>query len=200
MSIPFTELRVQASDEQKILPGNKEESSAVEIDEVEGEESEAGTGGSSTGEEDENDSSSLEAAKTEAENLAFQPIDSRALSSSPLIRARVIKLLKHSKNNMHAYRNILIAIGCLSPSRQDRRFFIVRIRKGIRDGLWEKVCVPGDYAIDRSTGAKKRKPAVMCLRLLSETANKTAESMAQAAKDAEQGIVGEEELGTSKGM
>lgn len=73
----------------------------------------------------------------------FTPIDARSLSSAPLVRARILALLRSSRNGMHAYKNLMLAIGCVNPSRSDRRFFIVRIREGIRDGLWEKVCVPG---------------------------------------------------------
>lgn len=40
----------------------------------------------------------------------FDPIDSRHLSSLPLIKNRVIKLLKGSKNHIHQSNNLLIAI------------------------------------------------------------------------------------------
>jgi hypothetical protein len=42
--------------------------------------------------------------------LNFSPIDARHLSSMPLVKARVIKLLKASTNSMHASHNMLIAI------------------------------------------------------------------------------------------
>lgn len=51
-----------------------------------------------------------EDAKKEATKLQFDPIDARFLSSAPLVRARLVKLLKHSQNQMHAYKNIMIAI------------------------------------------------------------------------------------------
>jgi transcription factor C subunit 3 len=40
----------------------------------------------------------------------FEPIDARHLSSLPLVRARVIKLLKGSKNHMHVCNNMLLTI------------------------------------------------------------------------------------------
>lgn len=46
----------------------------------------------------------------------FQPIDARHLSSLPLVRARIVKLLKASKNNMHASNNLILAIVCLAFS------------------------------------------------------------------------------------
>lgn len=46
----------------------------------------------------------------EDKSLDFTPIDARHLSSLPLVRARVVKLLKESTNNIHASANILIAI------------------------------------------------------------------------------------------
>lgn len=42
--------------------------------------------------------------------VSFEPIDTRHLSSLPLIRARIVKLLKASQNNMHNSTNMLIAI------------------------------------------------------------------------------------------
>lgn len=46
------------------------------------------------------------------ESLNFTPIDARHLSSLPLISARVIRLLKASKNHMHASNNMLITLVC----------------------------------------------------------------------------------------
>lgn len=42
--------------------------------------------------------------------VSFEPIDTRHLSSLPLIRARILKLLKASENNMHLSNNMLVAI------------------------------------------------------------------------------------------
>lgn len=43
-------------------------------------------------------------------SLNFTPIDARHLSSLPLVSARVIRLLKASKNHMHASNNMLITL------------------------------------------------------------------------------------------
>jgi oxalate---CoA ligase len=42
--------------------------------------------------------------------IQFEPMDSRHLSSLPLVRARVVKLLRSSKNCMHASNNMLITL------------------------------------------------------------------------------------------
>ena len=42
----------------------------------------------------------------------FDPIDARHLSSLPLVRSRVIKLLKASRNNLHTSQNMLTVIVC----------------------------------------------------------------------------------------
>lgn len=47
---------------------------------------------------------------TDPKSLEFTPIDARHLSSLPLIRARVVKLLKASRNQMHASNNMLITL------------------------------------------------------------------------------------------
>lgn len=43
---------------------------------------------------------------------SFEPIDARHMSSLPLVRSRVIKLLKASHNNLHTSQNMLTAIVC----------------------------------------------------------------------------------------
>jgi hypothetical protein len=48
--------------------------------------------------------------------VSFDPIDSRHLSSLPLVRGRIVKLLKASQNNMHTSSNILFAIVCSLPN------------------------------------------------------------------------------------
>lgn len=45
-----------------------------------------------------------------SQSLSFTPIDARHLSSLPLISARVIRLLKASKNHIHASNNMLITL------------------------------------------------------------------------------------------
>jgi transcription factor C subunit 3 len=42
--------------------------------------------------------------------LQFTPIDSRHLSSLPLVKARIVKLLKASQNNIHASNNLLLTL------------------------------------------------------------------------------------------
>ena len=45
--------------------------------------------------------------------ISFDPIDTRHLSSLPLVRGRLVKLLKASQNNMHSSTNLLVAIVCV---------------------------------------------------------------------------------------
>jgi len=115
----------------------------------------------------------------EAESLHFTPIDARHLSSLPLVRARVVKLLKASRNHMHVSSNMLLTIvslirlpiifrltilvkGFSNPTKTDRRFFQSRIRELVQQGILEKVIVP-------STRRKSPKGAtVLCLRLVDE--------------------------------
>lgn len=47
---------------------------------------------------------------TDLKSMEFTPIDARHLSSLPLIRARVVKLLNASRNHMHAANNMLITL------------------------------------------------------------------------------------------
>ncbi|KAF8640756.1 hypothetical protein AX17_000406 [Amanita inopinata Kibby_2008] len=90
----------------------------------------------------------------------FTPIDARHLSSLPLIRARVVKLLQLSRNHIHASSNMLITIGFAHPTKTDRRFFQSRIRELIQQGVIEKVIVP-------SRRRKFGNAFVKCFRLVS---------------------------------
>ncbi|KAK0478540.1 hypothetical protein IW261DRAFT_1551813 [Armillaria novae-zelandiae] len=74
----------------------------------------------------------------EVRALNFTPIDARHLSSLPLIRARVLNLLKVSKNQIHPANNLIITIGFKHPTKTDRRFFQGRIREMIQEGIIEK--------------------------------------------------------------
>ncbi|CAK5265268.1 unnamed protein product [Mycena citricolor] len=103
-------------------------------------------------EEDEADPERLKA-------LDFTPIDARHLSSLPLIKARVLKLLKSSKNQMHASQNMLIAIGFNHPTKTHRRFFTSLTREMIQQGVMESVFVP-----NKKTGLNK--PGTKCFRLV----------------------------------
>jgi hypothetical protein len=49
-------------------------------------------------------------------SMAFDPMDARHLSSLPLVRARVVKLLKGSRNCMHPCNNILLKLVCTLPN------------------------------------------------------------------------------------
>lgn len=61
-----------------------------------------------------------EEEETNAQALHFTPIDSRHLSSLPLVKARIVKLLKTSQNNIHASNNLLITLVSLIPRRSFR--------------------------------------------------------------------------------
>ena len=43
-------------------------------------------------------------------SVRFDPIDSRHLSSLPLIKSRLVKLLKNSPSNIYKYANLIVAI------------------------------------------------------------------------------------------
>ncbi|KAG6919586.1 hypothetical protein DXG01_004250 [Tephrocybe rancida] len=116
------------------------------------------------------------------QSLDFSPIDARHLSSLPLVRGRVVKLLKASKNQMHASNNMLITLvrqlfnphsynitydndqGFANPTKTDRRFFQSRIREMIQQGVIEKVVVP-------SNKRKSVNASVKCFRLVSKDPN-----------------------------
>jgi hypothetical protein len=51
-----------------------------------------------------------DADKTDLNQLNFTPIDARHLSSYPLISHRVTKLLRASKNHIHASKDMLIIL------------------------------------------------------------------------------------------
>ncbi|KAF8203137.1 hypothetical protein BJ912DRAFT_1018924 [Pholiota molesta] len=94
-------------------------------------------------------------------SLNFTPIDARHLSSLPLISGRVIRLLKASKNHIHASNNMLITLGFSNPTKTDRRFFQSRIRDMIQQGLIEKVVVPNNRKKSLNTSVK-------CFRLVKQ--------------------------------
>ncbi|KAG1730414.1 uncharacterized protein EDB91DRAFT_786767 [Suillus paluster] len=89
--------------------------------------------------------------------LDFEPVDSRHLSSLPLIKKRIVKLLKASQNNIHASNNLMITIGFTNPTKTDRRFFQTRLRELIAQGVIERVLVPSSKVKDR---------LVKCIRLV----------------------------------
>ncbi|KAG1769612.1 hypothetical protein EDD22DRAFT_1048040 [Suillus occidentalis] len=89
--------------------------------------------------------------------IDFEPVDSRHLSSLPLIRNRIVKLLKASQNNIHASNNLIITIGITNPTKTDRRFFKTRLRELIAQGVIERVLVPSSKVKDRF---------IKCIRLV----------------------------------
>ncbi|KAI0670210.1 hypothetical protein C8Q78DRAFT_1039662 [Trametes maxima] len=98
------------------------------------------------------------------EPVHFDPIDSRHLSSMPLLKSRLTKLLKNCPHYMHTSSNIMVKIGFINPTRTDRRFFRSRLRELMEHGVIEKVQVPH--------GDRKRFPdrKVQCIRLVTEDA------------------------------
>ncbi|KAJ8462329.1 hypothetical protein ONZ51_g10973 [Trametes cubensis] len=96
------------------------------------------------------------------EPVHFDPIDSRHLSSMPLLKARLTKLLKNCPHYMHTSSNIMLKIGFENPTRTDRRFFRTRLKELMEQGIIEKVQVPH---ADRKRFPDRR---VQCIRLITE--------------------------------
>ncbi|KAG6814043.1 hypothetical protein H0H92_003893 [Tricholoma furcatifolium] len=117
-----------------------------------------------------------EEKSTDVQSLDFTPIDARHLSSLPLVRGRVVKLLKASKNQMHASNNMLITIGFANPTKTDRRFFQSRIREMIQQGVIEKVVVP-------SNKRKSVNSSVKCFRLVSKDREPDVEGVVVQSQD-----------------
>ncbi|KAF9229607.1 hypothetical protein BS17DRAFT_743885 [Gyrodon lividus] len=89
--------------------------------------------------------------------IFFDPIDSRHLSSLPLVKNRIVRLLKASRNHIHASNNLLLTIGFMHPTKTDRRFFQTRLRELIQQGTIERVLVPSSKVRDRT---------IKCIRLV----------------------------------
>ncbi|KAI0359061.1 hypothetical protein OH77DRAFT_1396288 [Trametes cingulata] len=98
------------------------------------------------------------------EPVHFDPIDSRHLSSMPLLKSRLTKLLKNCPHYMHTSSNIMLKIGFVNPTRTDRRFFRTRLRELMEQGVIEKVQVPH---ADRKRFPDRK---VQCIRLITEDA------------------------------
>ncbi|KAJ7596727.1 hypothetical protein C8J56DRAFT_295687 [Mycena floridula] len=94
------------------------------------------------------------------EPLQFTRIDVRHLSSLPLLRGRIIRLLKASRNQLHPSHDILLKIGCLNPSKPVRRFFQTQLREMIDEGIIEKVIV--------AAASKNKRGGISCIRLIDE--------------------------------
>ncbi|CCM00318.1 uncharacterized protein FIBRA_02348 [Fibroporia radiculosa] len=118
----------------------------------------------------------------------FDPIDARHLSSLPVIRARLTKLLKSSPNGLHAATNLLPKIGFRNPTKSDRRFFQTRLRELIDQGVIEKVEVPHSNGRTSSKGS-------ICIRLVTPEA-----SSGSAVNESEDAPGTEELLDTGDGL
>ncbi|TFK57634.1 hypothetical protein OE88DRAFT_1620407 [Heliocybe sulcata] len=92
--------------------------------------------------------------------IEFDPIDARHLSSLPLVRARIVKLLKSCKNNMHVSQNLILSIGFSHPTKTDRRFFSTRLNDLIAEGVIEKLYVPNPNS------RLEKKSYLQCVRLV----------------------------------
>ncbi|KAI0762701.1 hypothetical protein C8Q74DRAFT_1371700 [Fomes fomentarius] len=92
----------------------------------------------------------------------FDPIDSRHLSSMPVLKARLAKLLKNCPHHMHTSNNLMLKIGFVNPTRTDRRFFRTRLRELMEHGFIEKVHVP--HANIKRHPDKK----IPCIRLITD--------------------------------
>ncbi|KAH9912240.1 uncharacterized protein BXZ73DRAFT_107525 [Epithele typhae] len=94
-------------------------------------------------------------------NVHFDPIDSRHLSSLPVLKARLMKLLKNCPHQMHTSTNLMIKIGFVNPVKADRRFFRTRLRELEDQGFIERVRVAH---INRKRFPDKK---IICIRLIS---------------------------------
>ncbi|KAF8634442.1 hypothetical protein AX15_000891 [Amanita polypyramis BW_CC] len=120
-----------------------------------------------------------------AAHPGFRPIDARHLSSLPLVRARVVKLLQASKNYIHPSNNMLVTIGFTNPTKTDRRFFQSRIRELLQQGVIEKVVVP-------SRRRKSGNGYVKCFRLVTDDVRQVEEAVLPSETDGEKDEAGQE--------
>ncbi|EIN13408.1 hypothetical protein PUNSTDRAFT_139959 [Punctularia strigosozonata HHB-11173 SS5] len=100
-----------------------------------------------------------EEGPTASASVTFDPIDTQHLASLPLIRSRIIKLLRASPNFTHIARTVLTKIGFEKPTKSDRRFFNTRLKELIDEGLVELVQVRGNTKKDEEMWYR-------CLRLV----------------------------------
>ncbi|TBU34929.1 hypothetical protein BD311DRAFT_828299 [Dichomitus squalens] len=113
------------------------------------------------------------------EPVHFDPIDSRHLSSMPLLKSRLTKLLKACPHYMHTSNNLMLKIGFVNPTRTERRFFRTRIRELVDEGFIEKVHVPH---ADRRRFPDKKVP---CIRLVTDDAASQARGETVPVEDDE---------------
>ncbi|KAI0757275.1 hypothetical protein C8Q80DRAFT_1132805 [Daedaleopsis nitida] len=111
------------------------------------------------GDGDSEDDSDQEETKPLAP-VHFDSIDARHLSSLPVLKSRLTKLLKNCPHYMHTSHNLMAKIGFVNPNRTDRRFYRSRLRELMDEGLIEKVLVPH---ADRKNFPDRKVP---CIRLI----------------------------------
>ncbi|KAG9314611.1 hypothetical protein JVU11DRAFT_5415 [Chiua virens] len=116
------------------------------------------------------------ADQDDAAQVLFDPIDSRHLSSLPLVKNRIMKLLKASRNHIHPSKNLLMTIGFMHPTKTDRRFFQTRLRELIQQGVIEHVLVPSRKTPDRT---------IKCIRLVA-SGNQLSEGSVIVGQDTEE--------------
>ncbi|KAG8220242.1 hypothetical protein J3R82DRAFT_1283 [Butyriboletus roseoflavus] len=118
--------------------------------------------------------------------ILFDPIDSRHLSSLPLVKNRIIKLLKGSRTHIHQSNNLLMTIGFVHPTKTDRRFFQTRLRELIQQGVIERVLVPSSKMRDRT---------IKCIRLVTSD-NQLSEGSVVVRQDVDEDekVVGHNEV------
>ncbi|KAI5123716.1 hypothetical protein M0805_000310 [Coniferiporia weirii] len=109
------------------------------------------------------------------DTLQFDPIDTRHLTSLNILRQRLVKLLKHSVNEIQPYNNIAVRIGFRPRSRTDRRFFIARLKELIAEGTIEKILVT-------SANPNITQNRQLCLRLVSSEKDKVINQDANIIK------------------
>ncbi|KIO22744.1 hypothetical protein M407DRAFT_216113 [Tulasnella calospora MUT 4182] len=105
--------------------------------------------------------------------FAHDPIDPRTLTIDSVLRSRLVTLLKNSPNHLHRSENIILALGCHSPTRSDRRFVNHRIRIFMKEGWIEKVYAPNK---------KFPQSRVLCIRLLDQHSSE-AEGLVPAIEE-----------------
>ncbi|KZT36030.1 hypothetical protein SISSUDRAFT_1008008, partial [Sistotremastrum suecicum HHB10207 ss-3] len=81
--------------------------------------------------------------------VKFEPITSKHLSSLPLIKHRILKLLKNSPDNHVPFTNLIVAIGFKGATKSDRRFLRHRVKELVNEGVLQIVMRPGRRAASK---------------------------------------------------
>ncbi|THH29725.1 hypothetical protein EUX98_g4460 [Antrodiella citrinella] len=108
--------------------------------------------------------------------INFEPIDLRFLTSLPIVRTRVVKLLLASPHNTHPAQNIMTRMGFMPGTKTDRRFFLTRMRELMAQGVLEKVQVPSP---------RNKSGFVTCFRLMAADGQKVVDEEVQAGQGSE---------------